>query len=131
LRDVATSRKKAERHHKARKTKAAATAQERRGLSSIQMEVLGDKLLPEEEVSCRVCQDKRMDERCVRLLEVVERPDTADLVGAALTCAPPDDRLQPLPQVCLPLYCLHCLLNFFKGPMSRWNHSSCSGYPLR
>lgn len=124
LRAVARSKKKARRFQTARRTKAAATEQERRDASSIQMEVLGDEvledevledeLLPEEKVSCRVCQDKKMDERCIRILEVDDRPDTADLVGAALTCAPPDDRLQPLPQVCLPLYCLHCLLNFLK-----------------
>ncbi|KAJ7688904.1 hypothetical protein B0H14DRAFT_3176117 [Mycena olivaceomarginata] len=99
LRAVAKSSKKARRFHAARKTKAAATAQERRGTSSVQMEVLGDKFLPEEEeVSCRACHDKKMDECCVRILEVDERPDTADLVGAALTCAPPHDCLQPLPQ---------------------------------
>ncbi|KAJ7846580.1 hypothetical protein B0H14DRAFT_2584037 [Mycena olivaceomarginata] len=96
LRAVAPSSKKAHHFHRVHQTKAAATEQERRDTSSVQMEVLGDKLLPEEKVSCRVCRDKKMDEHCVHILEVdkhPEHPDMADLVGAVLTCTPPDDHL--------------------------------------
>ncbi|KAJ7886854.1 hypothetical protein B0H14DRAFT_2563162 [Mycena olivaceomarginata] len=93
LRAVAPSSKKAHHFHRVHQTKAAATEQERRDTSSVQMEVLGDKLLPEEKVSCRVCRDKKMDEHCVHILEVDKHPDMADLVGAVLTCTPPDDHL--------------------------------------
>jgi hypothetical protein len=93
LRAVARNSKKAHHFHRVCQTKAAATEQERRDTSSVQMEVLGDKLLPQEKVSCRVCWDKKMDEHCVHILEVDRHPDMADLVDIVLACAPPDDRL--------------------------------------
>lgn len=56
------------------------------------------------DAACRRCKNEKMEDRCIRLLKVNERPDTASLVGAALTCAPEGDRLQPLPPVSLFLF---------------------------
>jgi hypothetical protein len=73
------------------------------------MKVLGDELLPKEKVSYRVSPNKKMDKCCICILKVDECPDTMDLVGAVLTCALPDNHLQPLPYVYLSTFILFAL----------------------
>ncbi|KAK7013918.1 hypothetical protein R3P38DRAFT_3206486 [Favolaschia claudopus] len=55
----------------------------------------------QQERACPRCAHLKMEERCIRILEVT-RQDCADLVGAALTCAPEGDRLQPKPMKPVP-----------------------------
>lgn len=50
---------------------------------------------------CLTCRELSDDEKCVRWCEVHKRPDAAKLIGAAMTCVPPEDRLKPLPLVCV------------------------------
>jgi hypothetical protein len=48
--------------------------------------------------NCPRCSDLPMEQQCIRLLEVEAR-DCSHLVGSALTCFPPDQRLHPKPKV--------------------------------
>ncbi|KAJ7678685.1 hypothetical protein B0H17DRAFT_1139241 [Mycena rosella] len=62
----------------------------------VEAQLLGLALEPEEqEYNCPNCRDLPADDQCLHRMEVFERTDAESLIGAALTCAPPDDRLSP------------------------------------
>lgn len=44
---------------------------------------------------CPNCKDEEMENRCIRLLPVVERADAKAMMGAAFTCVPKAERLKP------------------------------------
>jgi hypothetical protein len=50
---------------------------------------------------CLKCRELSDDKKCVRWYEVHKHPDAAKFIGAAMTCVPPEDRLKPLPPVCV------------------------------
>ncbi|KAJ7025913.1 hypothetical protein C8F04DRAFT_1268767 [Mycena alexandri] len=67
-------------------------------LDNVIAEILGTELVPSERQGpCAKCGNENMEDRCVRILEVFEKPNVASLRGVVMTCAPPDDRLKPLP----------------------------------
>lgn len=69
-------------------------------LDNVIAEILGTELVPSERQGpCAKCGNENMEDRCVRILEVFEKPNVASLRGVVMTCAPPDDRLKPLPPV--------------------------------
>ncbi|KAJ7707385.1 hypothetical protein B0H17DRAFT_1125201 [Mycena rosella] len=62
----------------------------------VEAELLGSALEPEErEYNCPNCRDLPADDECLCWMEVFKRTDMESLIGAALTCALPDDRLSP------------------------------------
>ncbi|KAJ7492056.1 hypothetical protein FB451DRAFT_1165235 [Mycena latifolia] len=67
--------------------------QARRKAERLEAEMLGAEWEPEEQFHCTTCTNE--DDKCVREIQVFERPDAKSLIGVALTCAPPGDRLSP------------------------------------
>ena len=85
--------------------------QQRNPALRIKTEVLGKKVAKmlkvqkqvtssskESKKSCPKCSHLPMEQRCIRILKV-KRRKCQHLIGAALTCAPAEDRLQPKPPV--------------------------------
>ncbi|KAJ7168261.1 hypothetical protein C8R43DRAFT_945465 [Mycena crocata] len=46
---------------------------------------------------CQLCMYEKPEDKCVHEMEVFARKDAKRMIGAALTCAPPGDRLKPRP----------------------------------
>ncbi|KAJ7139315.1 hypothetical protein C8R44DRAFT_867470 [Mycena epipterygia] len=84
--------KGAKRNAKKRLRQAQERKKEQKRVNKEERDVLG-----EDEPECLLCKDLKMEERCIRLMPVLEQANVEDLIGVALTCAPDGDRLQPLP----------------------------------
>ncbi|KAF7336680.1 hypothetical protein MVEN_02103000 [Mycena venus] len=69
-----------------------------RGGRRAKREAMGktDVRMPKHQDECPYCADRPMKERCIRIMYVKRRP-CRHLIGGALTCAPPHDRLDPKP----------------------------------
>ncbi|KAJ7699612.1 hypothetical protein B0H17DRAFT_1129219 [Mycena rosella] len=98
------SKTKAQKRHEKQKKrkqeeeKARKEEEEKQRKEEIRVEAESLGVDPGPEVlnyNCPNCKNEDAEDRCLREIQVFERPDAESLIGAALTCAPPEDRLKP------------------------------------
>ncbi|KAJ6464716.1 hypothetical protein DFH09DRAFT_1346753 [Mycena vulgaris] len=87
--------KGSKRNAKKRKRKQKEENVKKKEERSRMVEELGGDVGSEQYLNCPHCAHLPLEERCIWEVAVTERADAESLIGAALTCAPKDDRLSP------------------------------------